>query len=178
MLLSERRKERDCRNRVRPGKQLGLRAIHMRDGATVHYQDLGMHRADPKLVSASTRIFELARFLRSSPPGGFPAIGAGVPLSELRYDVVGSLYAATPTIGAYEFSPGTPGPSGGISACDINGDGAVNSTDVQLASCRRSEQPPADCGCAKERTVRCRGCPAGNQRCFRQRVYRRTVNTD
>jgi len=53
-----------------------------------------------------------------------PALAAGLASNAPAYDILGTARQAVPTIGAYEF-PGSP--------CDLNGDGAVNAVDVQIA---------------------------------------------
>lgn len=61
---------------------------------------------------------------------GSPAIHTGTAAAFPEFDITGYPFAASPSIGAMEApSTGSSAPS----SCDLNGDGVVNSLDVQLA---------------------------------------------
>lgn len=57
-----------------------------------------------------------------------PAVAAGLGSDAPPYDILGSVRGAVPTIGAYDLPNMAP-----TSACDLNGDGVVNSADVEIA---------------------------------------------
>jgi chitodextrinase len=65
--------------------------------------------------------------LQQSSPAFHSGATAGLP----AYDIAGSVFAASPSMGAYEYA-GAPIVSG-TNPCDLNGDGIVNAADVQIA---------------------------------------------
>ncbi len=79
---------------------------------------------DPKLVSPTGSDFHLQN--------GSPAIGAGVAMPGLTYDIDGRIRPNPPSIGAYEYGTGAPPPPPTCSPCDVNCDGVTNVVDVQL----------------------------------------------
>jgi hypothetical protein len=80
--------------------------------------------ADPQFTSVSTSNFTLL--------SGSPAIDAGIKIATLLYDITGISrpQGLTDDLGAYERYQGTAPPS----PCDLNGDGVVDSSDVQIAA--------------------------------------------
>jgi IPT/TIG domain len=83
--------------------------------------------SNPLFVNAAAKNFRLQ--------SGSPAIDAGTPISNLLTDMDGihRPQAKGYDVGAFEYYSGSPsGPSTQIS-CDVNADGVVNATDVQVA---------------------------------------------
>jgi hypothetical protein len=62
---------------------------------------------------------------------GSPALGAGFSAGAPASDIAGRARSNPPSMGAYETAGGAGAPPS--SPCDLNGDGLVNSTDVNLA---------------------------------------------
>ncbi len=88
----------------------------------------GCTTANPQFVAASPAFWSSPaqysfRLLSSS-----PALHTGSAVSAPAYDLTGTPFASTPSIGPYEASGATT-----VLSCDLNGDGVVNILDVQSA---------------------------------------------
>jgi hypothetical protein len=88
----------------------------------------GNLNADPGFTSAAPSYYNSPGSFNFTPVKGSPLIGAGVGLSAAKTDIWGTTRREPPSIGAVEWSNAAEGPS----ACDIDGDGFINSVDVQL----------------------------------------------
>jgi hypothetical protein len=86
-------------------------------------QTTGNINADPLFVNGSAANFQLQQ--------GSPAIGAGVAIAGLTMDILGTARAQSGTVdvGAFQYAAATTT----TSPCDLNGDGVVNQTDVNIA---------------------------------------------
>jgi hypothetical protein len=89
---------------------------------------------DPQFVAANPTWSTSPGLWNLGVRSGSPAIGAAYAGDVPTLDIIGVLRGLPPTIGAYEANSGAvPPPPPTSSSCDLNGDGLVNATDVQLA---------------------------------------------
>jgi hypothetical protein len=86
---------------------------------------------DPQFVAASPSYWNSPNSFNFGLQPSSPASAAGTAVGVPAYDVVGYPFPAPPSIGAYAVQGSTS--STPVSSCDLNGDGVVNSSDVQLA---------------------------------------------
>ena len=87
--------------------------------------------ADPKFVAADPSYWATPASFNLRLQASSPAIGTGTAVPYAGYDLIGTPHSTAPTLGAYEFS-GAPA-TGTAPSCDVNGDGVIDSQDVQAA---------------------------------------------
>ena len=87
--------------------------------------------ADPKFVAASPSYWNSPSLFNLALQSSSPAIRTGASVGTPTFDVLGSPAANPPSLGAYEVQAAPVTPAG---PCDINGDGVVNTLDVQAAT--------------------------------------------
>jgi chitodextrinase len=91
---------------------------------------------NPKFVAASPADWNSIGTFNFQLQQSSPAYHAGTSVGIPAYDIIGNVFASTPSMGAYELvaaSTSQPVTSSAASACDLNGDGVVNAADVQIA---------------------------------------------